>query len=228
MSYVIPAHDESGFVDAALESVRQQLWPPGRVEAVVVENASADATGPVVERYAEKHDDLSVRLVHLDRPGVARARNAGALAAQGRILMFLDADSRADPALTAHVVQRVDQGFAAGCVRIVADTRDPLDRGFFALVEFGKRCFGIRAQMFYCLRDVFLAAGGFDERLHQAEDRDILCRLMQAGIDVCLMPETWIATSARRLHRHPLRLGMATTLVRWAMGQAGLARTWRY
>lgn len=75
---------------------------------------------------------------------------------------------------------------------------------------------------------LFLDEGGFDERLRQAEDRDLLVRLQRRGVVVGHVGETWIATSPRRLHALPLRLGIVSTLGRCALGHAGIARRWRY
>jgi glycosyltransferase involved in cell wall biosynthesis len=88
--------------------------------------------------------------------------------------------------------------------------------------------FGIRAQMFYCARETFLHLGGFDETLALAEDREFLARLAGAGIPVCHLMESWIATSPRRLRRLPWRLGMLTMLLRWALANWGIGRRWRY
>ncbi len=225
---MIPAHNEELFVGAALRSVLLQAWDPRRLEAVVVDNGSCDSTAAVVDDFRRRHPDCRAELVRVARPGVARARNLGALRARGAYLMFLDADSRADPLLVERIMARVRSGYECGCVRIVGDSDDLLDRGFFELVEFGKRIFDIRAQMFFCRRDLFLSQHGFDESLCVAEDRDFLCRLKQDGVPVCRIDEAWIATSPRRLRRLPLRLAMVTTLARWALGQAGLGRRWHY
>ena len=77
-------------------------------------------------------------------------------------------------------------------------------------------------------RELFLDAGGFNETLKQAEDRDLLVRLQRRGIAVGHVSETWIATSPRRLHALPFRLAILTTFWRWTLGQAGIGRRWPY
>jgi glycosyltransferase involved in cell wall biosynthesis len=226
VSYVIPAHDEAALVQRALDSVAAQTLAD-RVEAVVVDNASRDATGLRVRLYAEGAG-IPVSLVHEPRLGVARARNRGAGAARGKVLVFLDADSRAAPDLTERVLARWAAGWPAGCIRITADTSDRLDRAFFSLVEFGKRAFGICAQMFYCDRELFWSHRGFKEDLNLAEDLEFLRRLRRATVPVCYLEESVIATSPRRLHALPWRMGMATTMLRWALAHHGIGRRWSY
>jgi len=228
VSVVIPAHNEEAYVRHALASVAAQRWPLAQLEAIVVNNGSIDATAEVVRTFMVEQPGLAVRLLDEPRPGLARAKNQGANAARGEWLIFLDADSRMAPDLVAAVVRRGQQGYPAGSIAVVADSGDWLDRGFFALMEFGKRRFGIHAQMFYCARSLFQQVGGFAEDLQLAEDRELLCRLERAGVAVCHVTESYIATSPRRLHSRPLRLGVLTTFARWALAHGGVGRRWRY
>ncbi|HEX5504832.1 MAG TPA: glycosyltransferase [Thermomicrobiales bacterium] len=228
VSVVIPARDEEHYVRGALASVAAQRWPTGWLEVVVVDNGSADATADVVRAFAAAEPRLAVRLVAEPVAGLARAKNRGAAVARGRYVVFLDADSRLAPDLVARVMARVAAGYPAGGIAVVADSTDWLDRGFFGLMEFGKRLFRIHAQMFYCARDLFARQGGFDEALHLAEDSEFLGRVARAGVPICHIAASPIATSPRRLRRLPLRLAMVTTLVRWALAHAGVGRRWRY
>jgi glycosyltransferase involved in cell wall biosynthesis len=209
-------------------SVGGQTLRPERLESIVVANGCRDATAAVVRAWMACHPDLAVTLLEDPRPGVARAKNLGAAAARAPHLLFLDADSRAEPALAARILARAGAGERAASIRIVADSDDLLDRGFFTLIDRGKGLFGIRANMLWCERDLFLETGGFDERLQHAEDVELLRRLRRRGVTVGHVAESAIATSTRRLRRWPLRLGMVTTLGRWALGHAGLARRWPY
>ena len=224
VSVVIPARNEEAFVAAALESVSAQTWSPTKVEAIVVVNGTQDRTLDVVRAATERLDGLAVRIVDDPAPGVSRAKNVGARLARGDVLVFLDADSRMAPDLVARIVAASRSGAPAGSVAIVADSRDPIDRGFFALLEWGKNLFRIRANMLYCARPLFEEVGGFDERLHQAEDLDLLRRIQGRGLEVTHVGESWIATSPRRLHEGPLRLGLLKVFARWTLGHIGIWR----
>ncbi len=228
VSFVIPARNEAGYVARALASVASQDWPCEELEAVVVNNGSSDGTAEVVRSFAARHPELRCRLESEPQRGRARAKNRGARAAAGAYLVFLDADSVASHNLVRAVLRHVQAGYPAGSIRVVADSHDPLDRAFFGLMEFGKRLFGIRAQMFYCRRDLFCQYGGFREELEIAEDLDFLRRLQAAGLPTCHVTDASIATSPRRLHALPLRLGMVYTFLRWALAHVGIGRRWPY
>jgi glycosyltransferase involved in cell wall biosynthesis len=225
---IIPARDEERYVGAALASVAAQTWPVERLEAIVVDNGSMDATAEVVRAFAVEHPTLAVQLLAEPAPGVSRAKNRGAARARGAWLLFLDADSRMAPDLAERIVCRGRDGYPAGSIRIIADSRDLLDRAFFGLMEFGKNLFKLHAQMLYCARDLFIRAGGFGEGLRLAEDREFLIRIQREGASLCRLTESWIATSPRRLRRLPFRLSMATTLIRWGLANWGIGRRWPY
>lgn len=228
VSVVLPAHNEAPLVGAALRSIAAQPLDPGQIEAIVVNNGSSDGTDAAVEAAKAELPGLDVTLLSDPIRGIARAKNLGARQARGRYLVFLDADSRMSPGLLPRVVARASAGERAASIRIVADSRDTLDRAFFGLMEWGKRLFGIRANMCWLERALFEQLGGFDERLHQAEDLDLLVRARRAGVTVGHLADAWIATSPRRLHRGPLRIGMLTMFGRWALGNFGIGRRWPY
>lgn len=228
VSVVIPAREEEAFIGRALQSVAQQRWPADALEVIVVDNGSRDRTAEVVRTFAACHPELRLRLLHEPLPGRARAKNRGAHAASGNLLVFLDADSTMAPDLCATIAEAYHAGCPAGSIRVVADSPDIFDRAFFELMELGKRLFHIRAQMFYCSRELFLQAGGFDERLQIAEDREFLQRLQRMEVPVCHVRASWIMTSPRRLRRLPLRLAMVTTFVRWLLAHVGIGRSWPY
>lgn len=228
VSIIIPARDEERYVRRALASVVGQTWPTDRLEVLVVDNGSADGTAETARSYIAAHPAVSIRLVHEPVPGVSRAKNRGAGEARGRWLIFLDADSRMAPNLVERVVSWGGKGYAAGSIPVIADSCDLIDRGFFALMEFGKRLFDLQAQMFFCSRAVFTEIGGFAEEIRLAEDRDFLARVQHADWPMCRISSSWIATSPRRLHERPWRLNMFVMFFRWTLANWGFGRRWRY
>lgn len=90
VSVIIPTHNRAEKLEETLRALRHQIFD-GTWEVVVVNNASADHTDDVVATIAADFD-VPVRLVHEGTPGAAAARNCGARAAGGRVLLFLDDD----------------------------------------------------------------------------------------------------------------------------------------
>ncbi len=224
LSIVIPARNEAATIERALVSVLHQAWPLERLEVIVVDNGSTDGTAAVVCRFAHAHPELQLQVVHEPRPGVSRARNRGARVARGKVLLFLDADSRLAPTMIPAVLGHLHRGEAAVSLRVVADSNDPIDRAFFFLATWAKERLRVPTQLCAVRRDVFWAVGGFDERLRIAEDYDLLRRIRAAGWRVGFVTESSVLTSPRRLHRWPLRLGLLVTALQWLVALAGIGR----
>jgi hypothetical protein len=83
-SVVIPAFNAAATLARAIGSVRAQSWPVH--EIIVVDDGSTDDTAEVAGPFN------GVRLIRQKNSGVSVARNAGAAAATGDWLAFLDAD----------------------------------------------------------------------------------------------------------------------------------------
>ena len=89
-SVVIPAYNAAATLPRAIESVLGQSWPAH--EILIVDDGSSDATADIARHYGG-----SVKLIQQPNRGVSVARNAGAAAAQGDWLAFLDADDWYEP-----------------------------------------------------------------------------------------------------------------------------------
>lgn len=93
VSVVIPYYTEQSRLDLVLTALDQQHYPHGRLEVVVADDGSAEA--PKVGAAG----GTDVRVVRQEDRGfrAAAARNLGAAAAQGDVLLFLDADTVPGP-----------------------------------------------------------------------------------------------------------------------------------
>jgi glycosyltransferase involved in cell wall biosynthesis len=86
VSFVIPARNEQDYIAECIASLMSQAVD-FRDEIVVVDNGSIDATSRIAS-------ELGARVVYEPRAGLANARQAGFLAAEGDYLIYVDADSR--------------------------------------------------------------------------------------------------------------------------------------
>lgn len=89
VSIVIPAYNAEKFIDRSVNSILKQKINSDKIEILVVENGSTDNTSKVIKKIAEK--EPCVRLLHSDK-GVSNARNMGINLANGKWLIFIDAD----------------------------------------------------------------------------------------------------------------------------------------
>src|SRR5206468_12991332 len=97
--------------------------------------ASTDATPEIASRAGAK-------VISINRRQIAAARNAGACAAQGEYLFFIDADTRINPAHVSGGTTALESGYAGGSARVAMDGFVPiwgrvLLRGFSS-VYFGQ------------------------------------------------------------------------------------------
>ena len=82
---IIPAFNASATLRQAVDSVLAQTYAPH--EIIVIDDGSTDTTAEVARSYGAR-----VTLISQGNSGVSAARNAGARAASGEGLGFLDAD----------------------------------------------------------------------------------------------------------------------------------------
>jgi len=92
---VIPAWNAGGTIRQCLDSVESQVLPP--FEIIIVDDGSEDNTAAIAGKYG-------VRVLNTGgRRGPAAARNLGAEAATGDVLLFLDSDVTIPPELTTRL-----------------------------------------------------------------------------------------------------------------------------
>jgi glycosyltransferase involved in cell wall biosynthesis len=230
ISVVIPARNEARFVLAAVDSALAQAYE-GPVECIVADNGSTDGSADLVRRRAATGGGR-LKLIEEPRTGVSRAKNAGARAASGDVLIFLDADSRMAPGLARAVAVAYAAGSPVGSIRVLADGGSWVDRAFFRMMEFGKVRLGIRAQMLYCVAKLFHELNGFDEELLLGEDVDFLSRAAAHLRSERLPPVTHVTTgeiltSTRRLAKNH-HLGMVLMFARWTLAFLSIGRRRAY
>ena len=112
VSVLIPCFNEARVIAATVARVLESR--DVRLEIIVIDDGSADATGDVVA--AAFAAEPRVRLLRLANGGKARALNAGLALAQGEIIIALDADTQFE-ALT---IARLARWFADPAIGAVA------------------------------------------------------------------------------------------------------------
>jgi len=194
ISVVIPTHNRSDALELTLERLSKQDFS-GNWEAIVVNNNSTDDTDQVVKSWREKFP-VELGLVHESKPGPAAARNAGAKAAKGKYLVFIDNDILTGPDFLQSHVEFLDanpESWFVGRVINPHDLRDtPFGRYrddlheeyFHALPEKGTVAYdGATGQNWAMRRDQFFTAGGFDESysIASCEDAELALRARKSG-----------------------------------------------
>ncbi len=83
---VIPFLNEAQWLEQCLEAIQAQTLSPDQFELILVDNGSTDRSVEIISRFA------CARLLSEQRRDPYLARNKGIEAAQGRYVVFLDAD----------------------------------------------------------------------------------------------------------------------------------------
>ncbi len=199
ISFVVPAHNEDALLGRTIASVRTSACAVGQpYEVLVVNDASTDRTAPVARRNGARVIDVAHRQI-------AATRNAGARAAAGDRLVFVDADTAVNPRVVRAAVRALARGAVGGGSLIRLDGRLP---PYAVAIELVLRVFSpmvglVGGCFLFCTRDAYLAAGGFDERLYASEEVAFAGRLKRQGRFVVLR-ET-VTTSGRKLRAHTAR-----------------------
>lgn len=101
VSIIVPVYNVECYLDACLDSVRQQTY--SNIEILVVEDCSTDGSLRILEPHLA---DSRVHLLrHEHNSGLSAARNTGIDAAQGAYVMFVDSDDVVDTSLVAACVE---------------------------------------------------------------------------------------------------------------------------
>jgi glycosyltransferase involved in cell wall biosynthesis len=177
ISIVIPAFNEERFLPKTLEHLQRAekhlgVVPDRDVEIIVVDNASSDRTVEVALA-------AGARIVPIPDHNVARVRNAGANAAAGDLLIFLDADTLIPEILLSRIVQVMEEPTClGGAVDTDYQPAKPLIRAYLRLWRLIGLWLGMaQGALQFCRRDAFWVLKGYDETIYMGEDVDFYWRL---------------------------------------------------
>jgi GT2 family glycosyltransferase len=202
----------------ALTALRDLHWPREHLEVIVVDNASGDGS---VERISHEHP--GVRVLALDgNRGFAGGCNAGAQAASGQYVAFLNSDARPDPDWLSAAVAALERDGSVACV---ASKVLDWDGELVDFVDAGLGFYGHGFKLHAGERDdpaydrdadvlfasgaamivrasTFREVGGFDERYFLLfEDVDLGWRYWLLGYRVRYVPSSLV------FHRHHRSVG---------------------
>ncbi|HZE13774.1 MAG TPA: glycosyltransferase, partial [Chthoniobacterales bacterium] len=196
LSFIVPAYNEEHELPRALASIRLAAEAARQpFEIIVVDDASTDATAEIAKA-------AGARVVPVHFRQIAAVRNAGARAAQGDILFFVDADTWISPTHVSGALAALGNGCAGGGARVVCEGVPFWGRVFvqvFSALYFVLSNLGAGAFLF-TTRENFRAVGGFDDELFAGEEVYFTVALKKLGRFKLLREP--IVTSGRKLRMH--------------------------
>lgn len=125
LSILIPAHNEEKVIRAKLLNLLAQNYPMEKLEILVGNDGSSDATAEIVSEFI----DFGVQLVNAEQPrGKSSIQNALVERAHGEILIFTDADCAFPTNGLRRIVQHFtdpEVGLVTGCATFVNQGETP-------------------------------------------------------------------------------------------------------
>ncbi len=226
ISFIIPTLNEEKVLAKLINNLRE--IKNFSYEVVVSDGGSTDDTVAISKHLADKtveHKDKS-------RQTIGGGRNAGAKAASGEFLVFLDADvciyqpDNFFVKALSHFTNKPDLVGLGGWLRVFKESETLADRiGYGILsnrtfsfynnwIKVGANCgeFGM------VKAEVFKKIGGYREDLPVDEDRELFHRLAKIG-------RTYTDSSLVVYHtgRRPHKIGWANLLWQWMINALWLA-----
>ena len=208
ISVIVPAFNEEKLLGASLAEIRAAAagfsargwdW-----ELIVSDNNSTDRTAAIARA-------AGATVVFEPVNQIARARNAGAAAATGDWLLFVDADSHPSAALFADVADAILSGkcLAGGSTLRLDENHfvaGLITRGW----NFASRWRRLMAGSFIFVEAAaFRAVGGFSAKLFAAEELELTNRLKAfargTGRKIVILHQHPLTTSARKMRLYTPR-----------------------
>lgn len=209
VSVIVLNYNTCEHLEACFHSLQRLLYPPEKLELILVDNASHDASIATMQA-----NFAGVKLIVNDKNyGFSRGNNIGAQNAAGKLVAFLNPDMRVDPHWLIELVKLLiaNPEVAAAGSKILSWEGRTIDfaGGMANFYGYGfQNGFGqdssatfnqVTPTLFACggamlvRRQLFLEAGGFDEDFFAYyEDVDLGWRLWVLGYKILLTPAAMV------------------------------------
>jgi glycosyltransferase involved in cell wall biosynthesis len=201
VTVIMPIRNEANFIRRSLGAVLAQDYPPDRMEVLVADGMSTDATRDVISRMSEAQSERSVTVVDNPEGIVPTGLNRALAIAKGEIIVRVD----------GHTI--IDADYVRQCVTALRKTgadnvggrMEAVSEGLFgrAVALATSSRFGVGGARFHYSdrqewvdtvymgawpRNVFDRIGLFDEEQVRNQDDEFNYRLLERGGKILLSP----------------------------------------
>lgn len=191
VTVVIPCFNADSYIHSVLESINNQTVVPE--EILIIDDGSRDNTRPIVEKLSNVQ-----LIVHDQNRGIAASRNSGWRAAEGEIIVYIDADGIADPQFLEKLLAKYRDDTVGGVgghgIESIQETIYDRWRKEILFQHWGD---SFRDDVYFLFglcssyrRKVLQEINGFDPLFRvSGEDMDIGFRICKAGYKLAYAPE---------------------------------------
>jgi len=203
VTIIVPCYNEQDTIGHLLEAVYGQTYPRSELEVVIADGNSTDLTRQQIGLFQREHPDLTVRVVENAQRNIPAGLNRALQAAQGEVIVRLDAHSIPLPDYVARCVSvlHAGRGDSVGGIweilpggegwlakSIAAAAAHPLGAGD-AQYRIGGQAQAVDTVPFGAFRRSLVERiGYFNEKLLTNEDYEFNVRIRQSGGTVWLDP----------------------------------------
>lgn len=204
VSFAIVAYNEEKSLPQLLQDLENQDYPHEKIEVLLIDSMSTDATRQIMNQFREKAKDF-LRVEVLENPGkqIPCGNNVALEHYRGDAIIRMDAHASMPPEFIRKNVEVLESGEAASGGRRpnIIDGDSPWKRMILAAEQsmFGSSISSSRRstkrmypKSIFCgmyRREVFDRVGKYNELLPRSEDNDINQRIRQAGYRLCYSPD---------------------------------------
>lgn len=209
VTVLVPAHNEEKVIEKTVRSILEMEYPADKMELLVLEDSSTDATGAILDELAQAEPRLKV--LHIPKAeggkGKSAALNTGLKHASGELIAIYDADNQPEKNalkyLAANLVMYPELGAAEGMFRCRNRAVNLLTRfiniegvAFQWIVQSGRwkmlKISTLPGTNFVIRKSLIEELGGWDEAA-LTEDSELSIRIYQAGWKIKYLPYsvTW-------------------------------------
>ncbi|MBN1230408.1 MAG: glycosyltransferase family 2 protein, partial [Anaerolineales bacterium] len=204
VSIIIPCYNEEKTIQLLLESILKQTFPTEQMEVVIADGLSEDNTLLKIQEFQNAHPDLIIKVVDNQKQIIPAALNAAISAAEGEIIIRLDAHSHPNAEYVETTIANLEAGLGNN-VGGVWDIR-PLNDSWIAasIARAAAHPFGVGGAQYrhtdYAQevdtvpfggfrKSLIDEIGGFDETLLTNEDYEFNTRIRKSGRKIWLDPK---------------------------------------
>ena len=183
VSVIIPFKNAQKTINSLISALKVQTYPKDRIEFIFVNDKSTDDSCDFLP-------STSFKLIHSDGSGSYAARNLGASASKGEILLFTDADCTPDPQWVEtgiQMLQKENADLLSGEIRFKLSKKHSSSE-IYDSISFLQSQQGVRFRQvaftanLFVKRAAFYKLEGFDSNLKSGADILFSRKATQTGL----------------------------------------------